>query len=258
MDPTPSFSVRQTYGSVRLPHREREKSTNNALLASMLLADGRFPAGGHVHSVGIEAAIGDGRVVDEASLEAFVVGRLQTVGLTEATLAAATLKRLAACHPTLHVVLFERLDAEAESRIVVPSLRDASRKQGRQLCRVGGRCWPSPLFVELAEVAPDGAHFPVAFGVTAAAAGLDVPDVAALIVHHAVTTPAQAAVRLLGLDPFAVAALTVRVGEVASDVMARAVDLAVAPLAELPAESAPILDIAAALHAASPSRLFAT
>ena len=30
--------------------------------ALLLLADGRFPAGGHVHSAGIEAAVGDGRV----------------------------------------------------------------------------------------------------------------------------------------------------------------------------------------------------
>jgi urease accessory protein len=258
MDPTSPFLVRRPYGSVRPAHRERENGTSDALLAAMLLADGRFPAGGHVHSAGIEAAIDDGRVVDEATLEAFVVGRLRTVGLVEAALAAATLTRLAACHPTLHLVLLERLDAEAESRIVVPSLREASRKQGRQLSRSAGRCWPSPLFVELAQVAPDGAHLPVAFGVTAAAAGLDVHAVASLAVHHAVTTPAQAAVRLLGLDPFAVAALIVRVGEVASDVVARAVDLAAAPLAELPAESAPVLDMAAARHAESPSRLFAT
>jgi urease accessory protein len=239
----------------RDPHPE---ASGTALLATMLLADGRFPAGGHVHSAGIEAAIDDGRVVDEATLEAFVVGRLCTVGLVDAALGTATLTRIAASHPSLHLVLFERLDAEAEARIVVPSLREASRKQGRQLSRVAGRCWPSPLFVELADVTPQGAHLPVTFGVVGAAAGLDVRGVAALIVHHAVTTPAQAAVRLLGLDPFAVAALTVRVAEVASDVVARAVDLGGVPLADLPAESAPRFDIAAALHAASPGRLFAT
>ncbi|MGC4770023.1 urease accessory protein UreF [Micromonospora sp. DT44] len=55
----------------------------------LLLADGRFPAGAHAHSGGLEAAVAAGRVTDLASLEAFLVGRLATAGLVGAAFAAA-------------------------------------------------------------------------------------------------------------------------------------------------------------------------
>ncbi|MFC5909810.1 urease accessory protein UreF, partial [Streptacidiphilus monticola] len=48
----------------------------------LTLADGRFPAGGHAHSGGAEAAVGAGRVRDAATMEAFCLGRLHTSGLT--------------------------------------------------------------------------------------------------------------------------------------------------------------------------------
>ncbi|MFE0463567.1 urease accessory protein UreF, partial [Kitasatospora sp. NPDC058965] len=57
--------------------------------ALLLLADGRFPAGGHAHSGGVEAAVAAGSVTDAGSLEQFLVGRLHTAGLTAAGLAAA-------------------------------------------------------------------------------------------------------------------------------------------------------------------------
>ncbi|MDP9388377.1 MAG: urease accessory protein UreF, partial [Actinomycetota bacterium] len=50
------------------------------VLSALLLADGRFPAGGHAHSAGVEAAVADGRVGDVASLAAFARGRLWTAG----------------------------------------------------------------------------------------------------------------------------------------------------------------------------------
>ncbi|RQX44658.1 urease accessory protein UreF, partial [Micromonospora chalcea] len=40
-----------------------------------MLADGRFPAGAHAHSGGLEAAAAAGRVTDLATLEAFLAGR---------------------------------------------------------------------------------------------------------------------------------------------------------------------------------------
>ena len=66
------------------------------MLDAFLLADGRFPAGGHVHSAGVEAAVADGRVHDEESLAAYMRGRLLTAGLTDAALAVATTTRVRA------------------------------------------------------------------------------------------------------------------------------------------------------------------
>ncbi|NEE21711.1 urease accessory protein UreF, partial [Streptomyces sp. SID7499] len=57
--------------------------------ALLVLADGRFPAGGHAHSGGAEAAVKAGRISGAASLGEFCRGRLHTAGLTAAGLSAA-------------------------------------------------------------------------------------------------------------------------------------------------------------------------
>ncbi|EGX54847.1 urease accessory protein, partial [Streptomyces zinciresistens K42] len=57
--------------------------------ALLVLADGRFPAGGHAHSGGAEEAVRAGRITGAASLADFCRGRLHTAGLTAASLAAA-------------------------------------------------------------------------------------------------------------------------------------------------------------------------
>ncbi|MEU1094646.1 urease accessory protein UreF, partial [Streptomyces sp. NPDC005877] len=57
--------------------------------ALLVLADGRFPAGGHAHSGGAEAAVRAGRVRDADGLAEFCRGRLHTAGLVAASLAAA-------------------------------------------------------------------------------------------------------------------------------------------------------------------------
>lgn len=230
-----------------------------AALALLLLGDGRFPAGGHAHSAGAESAVADGRVTDLDSLEAFVVGRLATAGLGDAALAAATLQRLRMCTDEGSIRdLLVLLDAEAEARIPTEPLRAASRRLGRQLVRVSTRCWPSGLLVSLIDELPDGTHLPVALGTVGLASGLEPVDVARLTVHHAVTTPAQAALRLLGLDPYEVAALTVRVGDRAAAVVDEAVAWSTAALADLPARTGPLVEIAAVEHRTWDHRLFAT
>jgi hypothetical protein len=55
----------------------------------LALADQRLPAGGHVHSGGIEEAVRAGLVHDPASLAAFLARRLVTVGRVVAGVAAA-------------------------------------------------------------------------------------------------------------------------------------------------------------------------
>ena len=55
----------------------------------LLLADGRFPSGGHAHSNGVEAACATGAIDDVASLGAYVEGRLATAGRVDASFAAA-------------------------------------------------------------------------------------------------------------------------------------------------------------------------
>ena len=277
--------AQQPITSQRLPPEASEGAApvTAPILAALLLADGRFPAGGHAHSAGAEAACADGRIVDEASLACFVEGRLRTTGLVDAALAAATTLAVQACtdHDDVRAVL-TALDSEAAARIAAPPLRDASRRLGRQLARVAARCWPDATVALLSATLPDGAHQPVALGTVGLAAGLGATDVAGLSVHHAVTTPAQAAVRLLGLDPFGVAAVTARLARVAADVAAEATAAAhvavgtgrgsgrgghtgtwgrnglLEGIADLPALSGPLVEIGAVDHRGWDVRMFAT
>jgi len=219
--------------------------------ALLLLADGRFPTGGHVHSAGMEAALADGRVRTVADVEAFVVGRLWTTALADAAVAVAVLRGLAGAeHPR---AVLDRLDAEADARIPVEALRAASRRQGRQLARVAGGCWALPT--GLADVHPDGPHAAVALGAVAHAAGLGADDTAVLSLHHAVGTPLQAALRLGGFDPFALAALAARLDPTIALVAGEAVR---ADPGDLPCAAPPLAELTAIAHARDPERLFAT
>jgi len=95
----------------------------------LLLADGRFPAGGHAHSGGLEAAVAASRVRDLESLREFLSGRLATTGLVAAAFAA-----YACAHPADRDSLELALDARTPSK----ALRSAARKQGqigRASCR---------------------------------------------------------------------------------------------------------------------------
>ena len=205
--------------------------------ALLTLADSRLPAGGHAHSGGVEQAIAAGIVTDPRSLATFLRRRLVTTGAVAAGLAAAACgadpERLA------------ELDAEADARTPSPSLRTASRQQGRGLARVGRRAWPSAAWDAL----PALPHHPIALGVAAAAAGLMPRDAAQAAAYLSISGPATAAQRLLAMDPLTVAAVTAR--------MAPDVD-AVAAVDGLPAAADPLLDLLAEVHAARKDRFFAS
>ena len=227
----------------------------------LLLADGRFPAGGHAHSAGVEAAVTDGRLRDETDLEAWLWGRAAAVGRVDAALAAMTAVQLAAASGDGMAGAQEALralDAEGAARVPARPLRDVSRRLGRRLAIVGGRCWPGPAIAALEPALPAGAVAPVALGAVCVAAGADARDAAGLSLHHTLTTSAQAAVRLLGLDPFAVAALVAHVGAASGWVVDEAVDVAHRVIADLPARAEPLVEIASIAHASADTRMFAS
>lgn len=215
-------------------------------LAALLLADGRFPAGGHAHSGGLEEAVTAGRVSDLESLRAFVEGRLATTGRVAAGLAAA------ACGGRWPV---DVLDAEADARMASPAVRAASRRQGRHLLRAASRAWPVGAVVPVRD-----AHHSVAVGVVGAAAGLAPVEAARWAAYDSVMSPATAAVRLLGLDPLAVSALVAGLAPAIDEVAAEAATSAAAATRpeELACGAAPMLDIGAEIHLGREVRLFAS
>ncbi|MFJ6783765.1 urease accessory protein UreF [Streptomyces yangpuensis] len=223
-----------------------------SLAALLVLADGRFPAGGHAHSGGAEAACKAGRIHDAATLEDFCRGRLHTAGLTAAALAAAAAVGL---DPAV-------LDAAADARTPSPALRTAARRLGRQLLRAARATWPDPGLERLATAFPRGAHQPVVLGLTARAAGLGPLDAAHVAAYESVGGPATATVRLLGLDPFEASGVLARLAPELDAVAARAAEAGCRALLHgpeaLPAASSPLLEITAEAHAGWPVRLFAS
>jgi len=227
--------------------------------AALLLADARLPAGGHAHSQGLESAVAAGLVAGVADLRGFVTGRLWTSGLATAAMAAAT---TAAAHPTSgpgrSAVDWAGLDAEAGARLPAPALRAVSRRLGRQLLRVALATWPSPLLSALRDTLGQGPHQAVALGAAAAAAGLQPHGTAICAGYLTVTGATSAALRLLGLDPYAVSALVADlIAEIERVADEATLDLD-GPLAALPCPASPLADIAAQDHAAWEVRLFAS
>ncbi|MCX5498925.1 urease accessory protein UreF [Streptomyces sp. NBC_00053] len=216
--------------------------------ALLVLADGRFPAGGHAHSGGAEPAVRAGRIRDAEDLTEFCRGRLHTTGLTAAALAAA------AAHGQDPIALDEAADARTPS----PALRAVTRRLGRQLMRAARATWPSPELAALAGARPRGAHQPVVLGLTARSAGLGPEDAAHCAAYETVGAPATAVVRLLSLDPFEATAVLARLAPELDRIAARAAAAAHGTIDALPAASAPLLDITAEAHAAWPVRLFAS
>ncbi|OEV01280.1 MULTISPECIES: urease accessory protein UreF [Streptomyces] len=216
--------------------------------ALLVLADGRFPAGGHAHSGGAEAAVRAGRVRSAADLAEFCRGRLHTTGLTAAALAAAA----AAGQDPL------ALDEAADARTPSPALRRTARRLGRQLMRAARATWPGPDLDALAAARPKGAHQPVVLGLAARSAGLGPLDAAHAAAYESISSPATAVVRLLSLDPLEATAVLARLAPAADEVARRAGAAARGPVEELPAASAPLLEITAEQHAAWQVRLFAS
>ncbi|MFF1496022.1 urease accessory protein UreF, partial [Streptomyces sp. NPDC058304] len=93
--------------------------------ALLILADGRFPAGGHAHSGGAEAAVAAGRIKDAGSLENFCRGRLHTAGLVAAARGAA-----APARPDP-----QALGGAADAPPPGAARRATPRKRGRQMWR---------------------------------------------------------------------------------------------------------------------------
>lgn len=217
---------------------------DTAHVVALLLADSRFPGGGHVHSGGLEEVVARGLISGDTDLPGFLLGRLRTAGELAAVFAAASAyaaqRRVGGQHWTV-------LDAELDARTPSAAQREASRAQGRGTLRAGRIAWPSPTLDELLAVTP-APHHPVAVGALVGIAGGSPRDAALVVGYLAVSGPASAAVRLLGLDPFtvnaAVAALSTELGAVAD----RAESSAATDPAELPAPGSPALDLFAEAH----------
>ncbi|MGI6873218.1 urease accessory protein UreF [Amycolatopsis sp. 3B14] len=205
--------------------------------SAILLADSRFPGGGHVHSGGLEEAVARGLIREVRDLPGFLHGRLWTAGYLAAAFAAASV----VCRQ------WTRLDEELDARTPSPAQRAASRAQGRGTARAGRIAWPSPVIDELLTATPRP-HHPIITGALTAVSGGTPRDAALAVAYLAVSGPASAAVRLLGFDPFAVNAVVAALAPDLDAVADKAADCAGTDPARLPSPGSPALDLLAEAH----------
>ena len=217
-------------------------------LAVLLLADSRLPNGAHAHSGGVEMAVETGLLSTVDDLALFLRGRMRTAAPVIAAFSAAA---------ALPIDDWPTWDKALSARTPSAALRTASRSQGAALLRTVAGMWPLPGGL----LALGKPHQPLVLGAAARAAGGDARDAALLAVHHLIGGACSAAVRLLGLDPLAVAAMqaTLDVAQIVHHaVVAAEIAVGAHDPGSLPAVSGPMTELLAAAHAHQEVTLFAS
>jgi urease accessory protein len=151
------------------------------------------------------------------------------------------------------------LDAEFEARTPSEATRTASRQLGGGLLRLLRSVLPdADLVTPWTLCAGPSPHHPLVLGVGVGLAG-GAPKLAARAATlSACAGPASAAVRLLGLDPFAVQAMLARLAPGIDECARRAAQSAAGAPSSLPTDGAPGLDLLADYHLTAEVRLFAS
>lgn len=223
----------------------------------MLLADSRFPAGGHAHSQGVEAVVRCGMLTGPGELTNYLAARVRTAGVIAAAQAAAAAQK--AEESDVDWSYWERSCA---ARNPSAAQRAAARAQGAALLRSALIAWPSTALRELTGAVPRP-HHALALGVACAAAGGCAAQAAELALHHLIGGACSAALRLLGLDPLEVAAVQAGLAPKAahaaeSGTRAGTAAAAANDAALLPTVATPLPDILAEQHTHTEVTFFAS
>jgi urease accessory protein len=220
------------------------------IVASLLLADSRFPAGSYAHSLGLEQAVAGG--LDADGVPAFIGARLRLVAEPEARVSVAA-RRAARAGGAAAVAPIED---EWAARCPSPVLRESARRLGAGLLRSAAIAMPAAL-IDAYRAASSTTPRTVALGVVAAAWDVGDEELARIALYDDAATVASAALKLLALDPARASAWVAgHDGWIAGAASAVAGDAR--PLAEQPGPAAIGLELAASIHADRRERLFVT
>lgn len=202
------------------------------------LADSGFPAGGFVHSAGLEAALQLGEL---GAARDFVVEVVYQTA--QGALPFVRRGHAAAVDESALV----EVDGAAEAFLLGAVANRASRAQGRAFAAAAAHAFA--VVQPLGEVVRLGrlrGHLAPLQGAVAARLGLPVEDALRLALHMAARGVLSAAVRLGVVGPLEAQALHAELP----------LDEALASVPDQPAQSAPLLELFGSLHDRLYSRLF--
>jgi urease accessory protein len=184
----------------------------------------------------------------------FLAGRLHGVAAAECRLAVAAAR--SARVGDLAALLW--LDEEAEARCPSPPLRVAARRLGAQLLRSAEVVWPDAALLGRYRRESRVTPRPVAFGVVAAAAGLEDAELARAYLYEDAASVTAAAVRLLPVDSAATARWLVEAAPLVDRLANEAAAASTERPQDLPGGFAPALELRSLAHAAREGRMFAS
>jgi urease accessory protein len=217
-------------------------TTGRATWLLFQLADGTFPSGGFAHSAGLEATTVLGGEPAAGSPADFLDASLRQVGR-----AALPFVRAAALSPTDLGAIDDAYDAT----LAMLAPNRASRAQGRALASATARVWD-----ELASIADHArrgpAHHAPIFGAVFGTLGVPLEETLAVYLHGAARGILSAAVRLGLVGPLEAQRLHAERAPLLDEVLASGLELEPAHAAQ----TAPLIEIFAALHDRLDGRMF--
>jgi urease accessory protein len=213
------------------------------------LSDGTFPSGAFAHSFGLEAAaVLGGLPDDDGDPDHAPVSLFLDASLRQLARAALPFVRSAAIDPARLVSIDDAYDATLP--MLAPN--HASRAQGRALASAASRVWDatSPI-AEHARGAGPAHHAPV-FGALFGTLGIDADDAVAAYLHGTARGILSAAVRLGLTGPLEAQRLLAERGPLLDALREGARGLTI----DEAAQTAPLLELFAALHDRLDGRMF--
>jgi urease accessory protein len=208
------------------------------------LADSAFPAGGFVHSWGLEAAWQQGEVPDADALAAFLRQSLRQAGF-------GLLPLLSAAHQAPDRL--EALDELCDAFLINPVANRASRVQGRTWLATCGRVWPGEHLAAIeARARGRAGHAAPITGAVLRVLGVTRATSQRIALHATARGILAAAVRLGIVGSYLAQRLQFEAAPEFERVMARCRDLDERHLAQ----TAPVIDLWQSAHDRLYSRLF--
>ena len=226
-----------------------------SLLSLLQLCDSLFPSGGFTHSYGLETLVREGRVRNATELERYV---RSVIALSMATAEALAARCAAAAARDLDLPAIVALDRAYVRTKAAAELRAAVLQTGRRMTEeVSPHVEDVMLRLYQAELARDAelGAYPVAFGVAAAAMGVEEEDIAPALMLASAGAMLQAAMRLMRVSHRDVQGILHRLRPSIAE-LADTVSTSNAPL--MLRSFNPLQEIASMRHARAEARLFAS